>query len=162
MAMMKCSECGTEISDKATACPKCGSPIKRKTVGFGTAVIAILVVFFVAMKIDSALRSDYSAVPTAQAAPTPPAAITCDKQAAQKVQLNIDGLAKITSESGYRKVQWGKAFFGWGKDEQLTMAQAAANANACLTGSANDIRFYSPSGKLNAVASPSTGIRLVD
>ncbi len=26
MALVKCSECGQEISDMATACPKCGKP----------------------------------------------------------------------------------------------------------------------------------------
>lgn len=26
MALIKCSECGNEISDKAAACPKCGAP----------------------------------------------------------------------------------------------------------------------------------------
>jgi DNA-directed RNA polymerase subunit RPC12/RpoP len=35
MALIKCNECGQEISDKATACPKCGKPtglvIKRKS-----------------------------------------------------------------------------------------------------------------------------------
>lgn len=28
MALIKCSECGKEISDKATACPGCGAPIQ--------------------------------------------------------------------------------------------------------------------------------------
>lgn len=28
MALIKCPECGKEISDKASACPNCGSPIK--------------------------------------------------------------------------------------------------------------------------------------
>lgn len=28
MAMCKCSECGSDVSDKAPACVKCGSPIK--------------------------------------------------------------------------------------------------------------------------------------
>lgn len=28
MALIKCPECGTSVSDKATACPKCGYPIK--------------------------------------------------------------------------------------------------------------------------------------
>lgn len=28
MAMIKCSECGKEISDKAFTCPNCGNPIK--------------------------------------------------------------------------------------------------------------------------------------
>lgn len=27
MALINCSECGNEISDKAIACPKCGSPV---------------------------------------------------------------------------------------------------------------------------------------
>ena len=27
MALIKCSECGSEVSDKAQACPKCGAPI---------------------------------------------------------------------------------------------------------------------------------------
>lgn len=28
MALIKCSECGKEISSEATACPSCGNPIK--------------------------------------------------------------------------------------------------------------------------------------
>ncbi len=27
MALVKCSECGKEVSDKAAACPGCGAPI---------------------------------------------------------------------------------------------------------------------------------------
>ena len=30
MALIKCSECGKEISDKAVSCPKCGNPINEK------------------------------------------------------------------------------------------------------------------------------------
>lgn len=29
MALIKCPECGEEISDQAISCPKCGLPIKR-------------------------------------------------------------------------------------------------------------------------------------
>ena len=29
MALIKCLECGHEISDKAVSCPKCGCPIFR-------------------------------------------------------------------------------------------------------------------------------------
>lgn len=28
MALIKCPECGQEISDKALTCPKCGNPLK--------------------------------------------------------------------------------------------------------------------------------------
>ena len=27
MALIKCSECGNDVSDKANSCPKCGAPI---------------------------------------------------------------------------------------------------------------------------------------
>jgi hypothetical protein len=29
MALIKCAECGREISDKATACPQCGAPVAK-------------------------------------------------------------------------------------------------------------------------------------
>ena len=29
MALIKCSECGKEISDKASTCPNCGNPINQ-------------------------------------------------------------------------------------------------------------------------------------
>ena len=29
MALIKCPECGTEASDKANACPRCGYPIAK-------------------------------------------------------------------------------------------------------------------------------------
>ena len=31
MAMIKCPECGHEVSDKAPTCPNCGCPIKKET-----------------------------------------------------------------------------------------------------------------------------------
>lgn len=31
MAMIKCKECKSEISDKAKACPNCGAPVPKKT-----------------------------------------------------------------------------------------------------------------------------------
>jgi DNA-directed RNA polymerase subunit RPC12/RpoP len=30
MALIKCSECGSEVSDQAVACPVCGKPLKGK------------------------------------------------------------------------------------------------------------------------------------
>lgn len=32
MSLIKCSECGNQVSDKAVACPNCGNPINRKKV----------------------------------------------------------------------------------------------------------------------------------
>ncbi|MBA7514792.1 hypothetical protein ES705_06827 [subsurface metagenome] len=39
MALTKCSECGREVSDKATACPGCGAPIATVSVGVPTQTI---------------------------------------------------------------------------------------------------------------------------
>ncbi len=33
MALIKCHECGTEVSSEAAACPKCGHPLKAKPSG---------------------------------------------------------------------------------------------------------------------------------
>lgn len=33
MALIKCVECGTEMSDAAAACPKCGHPLKATPAG---------------------------------------------------------------------------------------------------------------------------------
>jgi hypothetical protein len=45
MAMAKCRECGTEVSDEAKACPKCGiSKPVRKTSTF-TKIVAVLFAF---------------------------------------------------------------------------------------------------------------------
>ena len=72
MALIKCPECGTEVSDKAEKCPKCAYPIKPannippvnndskpevivkpkegcflQTLNFGCAVIVIIIVVIV-------------------------------------------------------------------------------------------------------------------
>lgn len=38
MALIKCSECGKEISDKATVCPNCGNPVSSVNVANPTAI----------------------------------------------------------------------------------------------------------------------------
>lgn len=43
MALINCSECNHEVSDKAEACPKCGAPIAnaRESVAAGTQIKTI-------------------------------------------------------------------------------------------------------------------------
>lgn len=45
MALTICKECGESISKKATKCPKCGSPAKKKTSLFTWLVVGIIVLF---------------------------------------------------------------------------------------------------------------------
>jgi len=44
MALIKCYECGHEISDKASACPNCGIKIKQKKKSVNIILLAIIVV----------------------------------------------------------------------------------------------------------------------
>lgn len=57
MALIKCRECGKEISDKAESCPNCGNILKEKTKKVGTIVIliasSIFVVFFFLLQMAS-------------------------------------------------------------------------------------------------------------
>lgn len=45
MALVKCKECGQEVSQKAGSCPKCGAPIKKKT-SLLTWVVAIFFILW--------------------------------------------------------------------------------------------------------------------
>lgn len=49
MALIKCRECGAEISDKAAACVKCGAPVKsakaKPQTGCLPVIVGILIVF---------------------------------------------------------------------------------------------------------------------
>lgn len=52
MALVNCKECGTEISDKAAACVKCGAPVVKQQTdagkmlgGLGAVVIGALIVW---------------------------------------------------------------------------------------------------------------------
>ena len=49
MAMMKCPECGQEISDKADKCPNCGNPIKKQksTAVLGIVIVCAIIIAFV-------------------------------------------------------------------------------------------------------------------
>ena len=45
MALVKCRECGTEISSKANACPKCGIAIKHTSL-LAKVVLALILICF--------------------------------------------------------------------------------------------------------------------
>jgi hypothetical protein len=80
MAMVKCKECGTEISSSATNCPKCGAPRKKRwgTSLFTWLVVIVLVVgFFVAV---SGGDNERSATAPAVAKPKTPSAYELAKQ----------------------------------------------------------------------------------
>lgn len=43
MALIKCKECGEQVSDKADLCPKCGAPFKLRVKGPSGCMMILLV-----------------------------------------------------------------------------------------------------------------------
>jgi DNA-directed RNA polymerase subunit RPC12/RpoP len=69
MALIKCTECGKEISDKAGACPQCGSPVKtgivsekpkKKKMGIGKWVLIFLAGIFIISFIKTLVTNEMS------------------------------------------------------------------------------------------------------
>lgn len=61
MSLIKCSECGYDISEKASVCPKCGCPVeitkqiiddnkkkrKKRNIIIGTSIIALIIIIII-------------------------------------------------------------------------------------------------------------------
>lgn len=65
MALIKCRECGTEISDQAAACIKCGAPVKptkpiRQKGNMGCGTLILGAVGFVAVMVVIGVLSEVS------------------------------------------------------------------------------------------------------
>lgn len=89
MALIKCPECGKQISSFATACPQCGCPVEKE-----------------------------QAEPVQPVAPVAPAAPVAPKQEADTIVVECPGLAPngtcpklriVTSaQNGFADMEWGK------------------------------------------------------
>ena len=53
MALIKCKECGNEISKKAKTCPKCGAPVKQGSSFGGLLTLFVVIVILVAVWPDT-------------------------------------------------------------------------------------------------------------
>lgn len=58
MALKKCKECGNDVSTKATACPKCGAVLKKKTGCLGYIGAAFLI--FIVLGVIGSLMKEGS------------------------------------------------------------------------------------------------------
>jgi len=85
---------------------------------------------------------------------------SCNKMAAQEVQLGIREFAKSHIEGDHLAVHWVYAIERQPEAKRLQMVTAYADMDACLGGAAREIMFYRK-GKLMGIASPTTGVRLV-
>lgn len=94
--------------------------------------------------------------PVAQGDPT-----TCNKAAAQDVQFAIRKLAGWHMEGDHLTVHWTYPIEKQPEAKRLQMITTYADMDACLGGSAREIMFYRK-GKLMGIASPSSGVRLIN
>ena len=69
MALIKCKECGAEVSSKAEACPKCGARVASKPMGCGT-LIGIIILGAVIVSAFSSIFSSDSRTGTPSAPPS--------------------------------------------------------------------------------------------
>ncbi len=63
MALVKCKECGQEVSQKAGSCPKCGAPIKKKTSVVTWLVTGLLALWFIGILSSKNEKLSSSPVP---------------------------------------------------------------------------------------------------
>jgi RNA polymerase subunit RPABC4/transcription elongation factor Spt4 len=73
MAMAKCRECGTEVSDQAKACPKCGVSKPVKKTSALTLIVTGLFCFVALRMCMSAVNNNPSAPSGSSEASSPPA-----------------------------------------------------------------------------------------
>lgn len=58
MAIIKCSECGGEVSDKANSCPKCGNRINTAGKSFGKVLLWLAGGFVAFLAFGAVLRAN--------------------------------------------------------------------------------------------------------
>lgn len=71
MTLINCKECGKQVSKITAACPECGNPIKKgpgKPIGYATAVVVVVLLFFV---VDWFIMTGLYGDGAEQAAPVP-------------------------------------------------------------------------------------------
>lgn len=87
MALINCSECGTEVSDRANSCPKCGAPIaKSPDIESSSTVLGIV---SVGLGLGAVLMPYFAAVFLV------PAAIICGVIAIRKSQKVLGTVGTI-------------------------------------------------------------------
>jgi hypothetical protein len=58
MALIKCKECGNEVSSTAKTCPQCGAQVARKPIGCLAGFVVIVLLLIVGQKIVSLFKFD--------------------------------------------------------------------------------------------------------
>jgi len=87
MALIKCRECGNDVSAEAAHCPKCGVRIAPKRAGRGGSVALVLLILFIIGALSTGSSSNAPPPPPSQQSRQAPAATKMcrDEVAARKI-----------------------------------------------------------------------------
>lgn len=125
MSLIKCKECGQEISTKADACPKCGAKRASQNIGCGS-VLALVVLGWIVIEIFTpSTPSDTSRTTSSTSSYTPPTpAVTSEwpKILASKTPSDVKLVAEI------QKMKWFDACAAWGIATRSAQASRRAEA----------------------------------
>lgn len=101
MALIKCKECGEQISTKAVACPKCGAVTKQKTSGCALVFLVLLVFgFFIALSTNRS--PDQASIPSQPTAPAAKPSTPNPAVAQSQTQItweSVDAVYNISSNA---------------------------------------------------------------
>ena len=97
MALISCTECGQQISDKAVACPQCGSPASTSSNPIRDSVIQLeKALFDEVQKFSARIRELASSSVRRPTAPSAPPSADIADQIRKLAKLKDDGI--ISSE----------------------------------------------------------------
>ena len=95
MALLKCKECGAEVSKKAKACPKCGAPQGPKQYSLGKLLVLIVFAIF----IYSLFSGNSSQVSSESSKPKTPLASSSSQNSATSEKVSSPEPSWVTSTS---------------------------------------------------------------
>jgi hypothetical protein len=99
MALIKCKECGAEVSSKAETCPKCGARVTPKPMGCGTAIGVVILAGIILTTLGSIFSSGTSSNGSSDQTASTPEPPTPGSQ--WNYHQDIDAMGKGTSYEAY-------------------------------------------------------------
>lgn len=91
MALIKCKECGNEVSSKAEACPKCGAKIAPEKMGCGKTLVVVFLGFIILGVAGSIVSSFTDSSASTNQAPKTPEQLAADKKEDEAMQRAVFG-----------------------------------------------------------------------
>lgn len=92
MALIKCKECGNEVSSKAKTCPKCGARVAAKPIGCGSLIGVVILGIIILASLSSIFSS--TAPPPSPDTPEQAAAKKKQDEAVQRATIGAVALKK--------------------------------------------------------------------